>query len=356
MNDFFLVFISAFVLLFIARKAAKRVGLVDRPNERKKHRGHIPLAGGISIYLSLWVMFISHSDWLPSFDTYMLCASGLLMIGILDDRFDLPVLPRVGLQALIAILMMGSDLYLASFGKILGQYELQLGIVGYAITLFAVWGAINAFNMVDGIDGLLGCLSCVTFGSMALIFALKGREELALWSLCFLAATLPYIALNLGLWGGRFKVFMGDAGSTLIGFTVIWVLILATQGNNSVMQPVTALWIIAIPLMDMVAVMIKRIRRGSSPFKPDREHLHHVLMRMGLSSRQTLLIIISLSIFFALTGIACEWFGVSGTVMLCSFIGLFVVYFLTIARIGKVIMWNGAITSMPPGRSENIRS
>ncbi|GAB7217020.1 UDP-N-acetylglucosamine--undecaprenyl-phosphate N-acetylglucosaminephosphotransferase [Dickeya oryzae] len=322
----------------------------------KKHQGHIPLAGGISIYLSLWVVFMSHSDWLPSFDTYMLCASGLLVIGILDDRFDLPVLPRVGLQALIAILMMCSDLYLASFGKVLGQYELQLGIVGYAITLFAVWGAINAFNMIDGIDGLLGCLSCVTFGSMALIFALKGREELAAWSLCFLAATLPYIALNLGLWGMKFKVFMGDAGSTLIGFTVIWLLILATQGDGAVMQPATALWIIAIPLMDMVAVMIKRIRQGNSPFKPDREHLHHILMRIGFSTHHTLLIIMGMSLFLALTGIAFEWFGVSGTVMLCSFIGLFVVYFLTIARIGKVVEWKNAVMSGPPVRSENIRS
>ncbi|NKI73560.1 UDP-N-acetylglucosamine--undecaprenyl-phosphate N-acetylglucosaminephosphotransferase [Dickeya sp. CFBP 2040] len=357
MSDFLLVFVSAFGLLFIARKAAKKVGLVDKPNSRKKHHGHIPLAGGISIYLSLWVMFVFHSDWLPSFNTYMLCASGLLLIGVLDDRFDLPVLPRVALQALTAMLMMWSGLYLSSFGRILGQHELLLGIVGYVITLFAVWGAINAFNMVDGIDGLLGCLSCITFGAIALVFSLKGREELALWSLCFLAATLPYIVLNLGLFGGmKFKVFMGDAGSTLIGFTVIWVLIIATQGEHAVMQPVTALWVIAIPLMDMAAVMIKRIRRGNSPFRPDREHLHHILMLCGFSSRQTLLIIMGMALLLALIGVVCEWYGVPEYMMLLGFIGVFVAYCLAIARIVKVLTWKGTVTIMQPESSEGMSS
>ncbi|SWU43101.1 Undecaprenyl-phosphate N-acetylglucosaminyl 1-phosphate transferase [Klebsiella pneumoniae] len=97
-----------------------------------------------------------------------------------------------------------------------------------------------------------------------------------------IAAILPYIMLNLGILGRRYKVFMGDAGSTLIGFTVIWILLETTQGKTHPISPVTALWIIAIPLMDMVAIMYRRLRKGMSPFSPDRQHIHHLPQHCSL--------------------------------------------------------------------------
>lgn len=340
MQEITVIFISAFIALFLARKAAIKVGLVDKPNARKKHRGHIPLVGGVSIYLSLWIIYSLHPEWLLDFPLYMVCVSALLLVGVLDDRFDLPVMPRILLQASVAGIMMYSGLYLVSLGNILFGYELFLGWFGYFVTLLAVWGAINAFNMVDGIDGLLGALSCVTFGALSVMFYLGGNRELAQWSLCLLVACIPYILLNLGIpWGQKFKVFMGDAGSTLIGFTVIWLLILATQGQGAVMRPVTALWFIALPLMDMVTIMTRRIRRGDSPFKPDREHLHHILLRAGLSSRQTLLAIVGVAVLFAVVGIIGERAGMRESVMLSLFLLAFVGYFWSITRVWRLLTW-----------------
>ncbi|MDU4094336.1 MAG: hypothetical protein E7H57_13840 [Pantoea sp.] len=106
-------------------------------------------------------------------------------------------------------------------------------------------------------------------------------------------------------------MFMGDAGSTLIGFTVIWLLIIATQGEDAVMRPVTALWLIAVPLMDMLRVMMGRIRRGDSPFRPDREHLHHVLLRVGFSGRQALLIMTFLASVLSCSGLILNGYKVS---------------------------------------------
>jgi UDP-GlcNAc:undecaprenyl-phosphate GlcNAc-1-phosphate transferase len=94
-----------------------------------------------------------------------------------------------------------------------------------------------------------------------------GQYSLAMWCFAMIAAILPYILLNLGVLGRRYKVFMGDAGSTMIGFTIIWILLETTQGKTHI-SPVTALWIIAIPLMDMVAIMYRRLRKGMSPFSP----------------------------------------------------------------------------------------
>lgn len=320
------------------------IGLVDKPNIRKQHHGDIPLVGGVSIYLALWILYALHPEWLPYFPLYMLCASALLVVGVLDDRFDLPVLPRIALQALVAALMMYAGLYLTTLGNVLFGYEVLLGAWGYIITLFAVWGAINAFNMVDGLDGLLGALSCVTFGALAVLFYLDEQPELAQWSLCLLAATLPYILLNLGIpWGNKLKVFMGDAGSTLIGFTVIWLLILATQGESAVMHPVTALWLIAIPLMDMATVMICRIRKGHSPFKSDREHIHHILVRSGLTPRLALTMIVGVAILFAAIGIISERNGVSESIMLSVFLATFAGYFWSTPRIWRVLAWSRRI-------------
>lgn len=331
------VFLSAFIALFLARKVAIKVGLVDKPNERKRHRGHIPLVGGVSIYMALWVMYIFDPVWLPDFSLYMVCATALLVVGVLDDRFDLPVLPRVGLQALVAGLMMYSGLYLISLGHVLFGYELFLGIFGYTVTLFAVWGAINAFNMVDGIDGLLGGLSCVSFAAIGIILWFDGQISLAMWCFAMIAAILPYILLNLGVLGRRYKVFMGDAGSTFIGFTLIWILLETTQGKTHPISPVTALWIIAIPLMDMVAIMYRRLRKGMSPFSADRQHIHHLIMRAGFTSRQAFVLITLAAAVLASIGVAAEYTHiVPEWVMLALFLLSFFLYGYCIKRAWKV--------------------
>jgi UDP-GlcNAc:undecaprenyl-phosphate GlcNAc-1-phosphate transferase len=120
--------------------------------------------------------------------------------------------------------------------------------------------------MVDGIDGLLGGLVLRLFAAIGIILWFDGQYSLAMWCFAMIAAILPYILLNLGALGRRYKVFMGDAGSTMIGFTIIWILLETTQGKTHPISPVTALWIIAIPLMDMVAIMYRRLRKGMSPF------------------------------------------------------------------------------------------
>lgn len=330
------IFIITFLLLFAVRKIAIGINLVDKPNVRKQHSGNIPLVGGISIYFALWVVYLLHSEWLPQFTLYMVCTSILLIVGVLDDRFDLPVMPRIIVQASVAIAMMYAGFHLSNLGSIWPNIDFKLGYAGYVITVFAVWGAINAFNMVDGIDGLLGILSTITFAALAIIFYTGGKTELAQWSLSMLIACIPYILLNLGLpLGGRFKVFMGDAGSTLIGFTVIWLLLLASQSEDAVMRPVTALWLIAIPLMDMVTIMVRRISRGDSPFKPDREHLHHILMRSGFTSHQTLVAITGSAAFIALIGVVGERFSIPESVMLAWFLLMFAGYFWFIAKLDR---------------------
>lgn len=336
MQEYIIIFFSALASLFVARKIARRVGLVDKPNARKHHNGHIPLVGGVSIYISIWVLFFLQPDWFPNFSYYIICTSLLLLVGVLDDRYDLPVTPRIALQAFVAIVMMFSGLHLASLGDIFLGYPVGLGILGYVVTIFAVMCAINAFNMVDGIDGLLGALSCVSFASLGVAFSLHNNFELAQWCICLTIACIPYILLNLGIpWGRKFKVFMGDAGSTLIGFTVIWLIILATQGTTAILHPVTALWIIAVPLMDMIRVMVARVRRGDSPFKPDREHLHHILLKYGFTHSTALIIVLAISISFSVVGIFADYKNYNQLAVLVFFILCFIAFVLFINKLAR---------------------
>lgn len=336
MQEYIIIFFSALASLFIARKVARRVGLVDKPNARKHHNGHIPLVGGVSIYISIWVIYFLQPLWFPDFYYYITSVSLLLFVGVLDDRYDLPVTPRIVLQAFVAIVMMFSGLHLASLGDIFLGYPIGLGVLGYIITIFAVMCAINAFNMVDGIDGLLGALSCVSFASLGIAFSLHDKNELAQWCYCLTIACVPYILLNLGIpWGRKFKVFMGDAGSTLIGFTVIWLIILATQGASAILHPVTALWIIAVPLMDMIRVMISRVRRGDSPFKPDREHLHHILLKYGFTHSTALGVVLAMAISFSAVGIYADMMNYNQLGVLILFIACFGSFVLFINKLAK---------------------
>ncbi|MCS6153496.1 UDP-N-acetylglucosamine--undecaprenyl-phosphate N-acetylglucosaminephosphotransferase [Shewanella baltica] len=335
----FVLFVS-FICLFVFRKVAQRIGLVDKPNERKHHTGQIPLVGGISVFVTILLALL----WLPELLTlpylYMGCALVLVIVGAIDDRYDISFKLRLVIQALVSIAMIVlGERSLHNLGYLMGSEALQIPeLASYVLTVVAVIGAINAFNMVDGIDGLLGGLASVTFGGLGLLFYWHGMANFALFCALLVTAMLPYIMLNLGFpFGQRFKVFMGDAGSIFIGFTVIWLLIVASQGERvTAIRPVTALWLIALPLMDMVCIMIRRIRKGQSPFKPDREHLHHICQRIGLSPFQSLLAICAVATLMTGIGIWSELAKIDEYIMFFAFLLTFVAYSTVLSNIWRI--------------------
>lgn len=329
----------SFATLFLMRKVAKQIGLVDKPNARKLHSGAVPLVGGISICLVLAQYLTFNPQTIENSWLYLLCISALTIIGAIDDKIDLSFKIRMSIQAILSIVMMKvAGLELHSLGDMFGIGEISLGWLGSLITIFAVIGAINAFNMVDGIDGLLGGLSIVTFGALAFLLQVDSQHGLAYLCVVIIVTMLPYIFMNLGVLGRERKVFMGDAGSMMIGFTVIWLLLGVSQTESSepLMRPVTALWLIAVPLMDMTAIMIRRIRRGDSPFKPDREHLHHIFQRLGLGPSQTLIAICLIAALYASFGIYGEVNNTPEAIMFWLFIVCFLIYHLLLTYVWRI--------------------
>ncbi|MFV0573822.1 MAG: UDP-N-acetylglucosamine--undecaprenyl-phosphate N-acetylglucosaminephosphotransferase [Vibrio sp.] len=336
--DLIFTFIVSLSILFILRKIAKKIELVDKPNERKLHNGAIPLVGGIAISFTFLYFLFNNSTLLYQAHLYGMSILILVVVGALDDKYDLNFKIRFAIQAVLSVVMMQmANLQLHTIGNVFGYGNVDLGYFGYVITVFAVIGAINAFNMVDGIDGLLGGLSIVTFGGLGYMLLHDGQHKLSYLCLVLIVIILPYILLNLGAFGRKRKVFMGDAGSMVIGFTVIWFLLVASQnGSRPPLRPVTALWLIAIPLFDMAAIMIRRMKRGHSPFKPDREHLHHIFQRLGLNSTQTLIAICVIASLFTAFGIYGEIINIPEYVMFYLFILCFVVYSLLLSYVWQI--------------------
>ncbi|KAA8596470.1 UDP-N-acetylglucosamine--undecaprenyl-phosphate N-acetylglucosaminephosphotransferase [Vibrio cyclitrophicus] len=339
----------SFSSLFLMRKVAKAVGLVDKPNERKLHNGAIPLVGGIAISLSISQYLVTHPDVIPHSEVFLASIAALIVIGALDDKFDISFKIRLIVQAILSICMMYfADLQLENIGNLFGLGDLHLGFLSPVITILAVIGAINAFNMVDGIDGLLGGLAIVTLGAIAILLKVDSQHGLAYLCVVFIVAIIPYILMNLGILGRERKVFMGDAGSMMIGFTVIWLLLGASQDpSESLMRPITALWLIAVPLMDMAAIMFRRVRRGVSPFKPDREHLHHIFQRLGCTPRQTLAIICAIASSFAGFGIYGEFLKVPESTMFILFLVCFAAYTVAMSYVWRITSWVRRCRNLP---------
>lgn len=337
MDDAKLVAASAIALavtlfaIFAMRPLAGRLGLVDRPDERKRHRGRVPLIGGLCFFLGT-IVGLLYLGYVDRFVASLLVPCALIvMTGAVDDLKNLSVRSRLVIQTCAAgMVIAATGIYLDYTGQIFGSEGLNLGLAGIPITIVAVIGLINAFNMLDGVDGLAASLAMVSIGAI-MLFANVDWPILGVIVLLqvLFASLIPYLCVNLGWPDGR-KIFMGDAGSTLIGFLLGWSLIFLSHRGVARLAPVDALWCVALPVMDTIAVMYRRARKGLSPFKPDRQHLHHLLQDTGCSPRVTLAAVVVASGLLTMTGYALR--SVPEMLSGAVFMALMVVYVLRFQR------------------------
>ena len=328
--SYLIAFGSSFLLLSLLIHPARRYHLVDVAKTRTQatHDGVIPLIGGICIFCALTISLLTMQtftiwDQLPIF---LLCAFITVLVGALDDMRDISAGFRLLIQVLIGLLMFAvADNKISMFGDIV-----SIGTISFSdkwalpITILAVISAQNAMNMMDGIDGLSAGIALVTLSALGYVGFMSGKpvHVLLLLSVCL----IPFILVNLGWIGVQKRVFLGDAGSTLLGFIIAWFLIAFSQGGNPGMRPVTALWLFALPLMDMALISLRRILKGRSPFIADRQHLHHLFSRSGFSKVKTLMIMLCIHIAFVVIGLISELYAVSEVVMFFSFLMLFGLY------------------------------
>jgi UDP-GlcNAc:undecaprenyl-phosphate GlcNAc-1-phosphate transferase len=265
----------------------------------------------------------------------------LVVLGVLDDRFTISATRRFLFQIVLTLtLIEWTGFRLVDLGAIAGGGIVTLGLFAVPMTVISVVGVINAVNFSDGLDGLAGGQVLVALMFLAISALGSGQPMLLNELLLISGAVLAFLLFN-GRYMGRHqaKIFMGDAGSMLLGFLLAWYFISMSQGENRVLSPVTALWFFALPLFDTVGIMLRRVIHGRSPFSPDREHLHHILLRAGLSVRTTVALMMLMSTALAMIGLLGENYGVNEGILFWSFLTLFAFYFFVMMHAWKAMRW-----------------
>ena len=340
----FFAFGLSFGLIKILCPFAEWIHLVDKPGGRKRHTGAIPLVGGLAIYIGVFATVLIFLEQ-PIFIRFFLLAGGLIVfMGMLDDRYDLSARLRLFGQVLISsIFVYGLDIHIDSFGNLFGFGEVKTGILAYPLTVLSLVGVINAFNMLDGMDGLVGSIVGVSFIGLAFLFGNSLHPNLQLLCLVFIGAISAFLIFNVfGKAGSKKveKVFMGDSGSMFLGLSVGALVIYGSQQPIAAFSPVTALWFVLLPMTDMFTLMYRRLKRGRSPFAPDRTHIHHIITRSGFSKIQALNVIVVMQSVFIGAGVIILQQSVLEFISFLVIIFLVLFYQFLMMRSWKIIRWS----------------
>ncbi|HEY8549727.1 MAG TPA: MraY family glycosyltransferase [Vicinamibacterales bacterium] len=329
------------VSLFTLRPVANAVGLVDVPGGRKRHGGPVPVIGGIAmgIGLAFGSSVVEHPEF---WKTSILGVYLLVGVGTIDDRFDLPADVRLIAQTCASLIVVLAGGIVVSHLGAPFFFDLPLGVLATPFTVLFILTLINAFNVIDGIDGLAGGMALLALGALALIGA--GTPLLVL-AVLLLAVVAGFLLFNLPLGFNRsVRTFMGDAGSTFLGLCVASLGIVVTQGDGALMTPAVGLWLVAVPVFDLFAAVLRRVMEGKSPFAPDHEHLHHVLIEKGLSPRSTLWAMLALAAALAGVGVLGHRMAVPDGLMVLGWFLAFAGYYQLMRRPTLVVRFVEGVT------------
>ena len=349
-NIFFISLLSTIIFIVVLFPFAIKTGLLDRPDERRKHHTYpTPLTGGIAFYLATSSTLLFYDLDLVHKVAFISASTLLFLVGLADDYKGLGVKIRLIAQVAAALIMTEvAGLKITDLGDLLGTGNINLGFFATAFTVFAVVGGINAFNMIDGIDGLAGSLMLVSLTTIATAARLSQNWILYHYCIIFIASVIGFLLFNLRIFGRKNAViFLGDTGSTLFGFTICWLAIYASQGEAKIMTPTSVLWLMAVPLFDSISTMCRRMRKGLSPFSPDRRHLHHLLAMAGFNANQKLLIIVIFAAILSIIGFTSSFhLGVPEPILFFIFLTIFAMYYWRLNQAWKA--FDSACSQKPP--------
>jgi|CXWL01.1.fsa_nt_gi UDP-GlcNAc:undecaprenyl-phosphate GlcNAc-1-phosphate transferase len=319
--------ITAAAIPLLAR-AAGGWGLLAHPGPRNSHEGTVPTIGGLAMGAAFLAAYAA-TGLVASLSPLFAAAVAITLVGgVLDDRHELRSPPKFGFQiAAAALLVLGGDALLTHLGNLMSGEVFTLGRWAVPLTVFALVGVMNALNMADGLDGLAGGLAlaaCLNFGAAA---CLAGHDaEFA--AICIAAgAAAGFLFFNArSPWRARAAVFMGDTGSLFLGLLLGWLAVRLAMAERPALAPISAVWILALPIGDTVTLLVRRALRDRNPFRADRKHLHHILLALGLSSGQAVAALVALSFALGAAGLAAEASKVPQYLMFYAYLAGLIAY------------------------------
>lgn len=317
------------LLIHMLRRPAERWKLVDVPGGRKRHAAPVAVTGGIAITAATLVALAASFSAFGEYAAFFVGVVILALTGLLDDLGEVSAGTKMLVQILVAVLMTsGSGNFLINLGDLFATNPVNTRLWAIPLTVFATVAVINAINMVDGLDGLAGSLALVMLAFFAAFALLIGDLNAAKIIIVLAGAVAGFLFFNLP-WPlrGRHRTFMGDAGSMVLGFTIAWFSVSLTQQQLDAVPPPTMLWVLGLLLMDVFTVTVRRLARRRSPMAPDRDHIHHILIRRGYSQSATLVILVTANTLLAAIGTTLWRLGVPDWLIFWSFLALCAIYF-----------------------------
>lgn len=299
---FVLAFVLSAALTPAVKRFAMRIGAVDRPNHRKVHSQVMPRLGGLAIYLAFIAALpvaglLVHGEQPRIIWGLLLGGTIVMLVGAWDDRFDLS--PRIKLlgQIIAACVVVGFgvrvDFIMLPFGD-----GINIGWLGIPLTILWIVGVTNAINLIDGLDGLAAGVSAIATGTILVLAVMMGNITVVLFSSVLLGCTLGFLIFNFH----PAKIFMGDSGALFLGFSLATLSVLGFK-QATLVSFIVPIVILGVPLSDTFYAIVRRVLHKQPISAADKNHLHHCLLALGLSHRQTVFVIYGIAALFALSAI-----------------------------------------------------
>lgn len=296
-------FITAFLISLIGIPPiiwfANKNGIVDKPNSRKVHNKPVPLLGGTVIFIAFAVPFLVFAGLNVKTISIIFCSVILVTLGLLDDIYDIGAKKKLIVQICCSIIAVAAGIKV-NIGEYITENATIAFLVDGIISICWIIGIINAVNLIDGLDGLAGGVSIIA--SIAFVFILKGKSSNSMgyiMALSLAGSVLGFLFYNFY----PAKIFMGDMGSTFIGFllAVLGIVSLDVPDNPaSIWAPII---ILGVPIFDTGLTILRRVVHKKPLFCPDKNHLHHCIMARGFTQKQTVLIMYGFALLAALVGV-----------------------------------------------------
>lgn len=303
MFEYFVPFMIALVITYAltpsVKKLAVKVGAVDKPNARKVHTRIIPRLGGLAIYIGFMAAVIARVPMTHEILGLVLGCTAIVLVGIWDDICQIPAKTKLYGQILAASIPVFFGVQIEWLTNPFGDLIVLPEFIAVPLTIFWIIGFTNTVNLIDGLDGLAAGVSVIASISMFFMALSMSQYLPALIIVSMAGAALGFLQYNFN----PAKIFMGDTGSMLLGYTMAVVAVLGlvkTAATVALVVPVIAL---GLPILDTLFAIVRRKMSGVPIFQPDKGHLHHRLLALGLSQKQVVLIMYCVSIVLGLVAV-----------------------------------------------------
>jgi UDP-GlcNAc:undecaprenyl-phosphate GlcNAc-1-phosphate transferase len=321
---FGLALVLSLVLTPYVRKLALLTGFVDRPVERSVHTEPKPYLGGVALFGAFAVAVIAGGGYLdPKVMGILLGGLLILLLGVVDDRIGMsPKVKFLGQVLSAAVLVYGFDVKIDYIYSPFGAHFFHFGLLAGPLTIFWIVAFVNVVNLIDGLDGLAAGISGIASITLLLVSFRQGASAPILITAALAGSAIGFLRYNFN----PAKIFMGDAGSMFLGYTLAAISVhgvLKTTVTVGVIVPVMAL---ALPIMDTAFAIVRRLATGKSIGEADKDHLHHRLLRLGLSHRNTVLVMWAISAWLGLSAVAVSAVSLSQALMIVGVVIIGIIY------------------------------